>query len=114
MTAPASYIPDRCDIVWITFDPQRGHEQSGHRPGFIVTPRRYNDLTGLAYICPVTSRVRGYPFEVKLPEAAPVKGVIMVDQMRSLDWRARKPRYECRCEQVISEVVERLMSLIEG
>jgi len=108
-----SYSPERCDLVWMTFDPQRGHEQRGHRPGFVVTPRRFNELTGLAFICPITGRARGYPFEVKLPESAPVQGVIMVDQMRSLDWRERKPRYAGRCADVLQEVVERLMSIVE-
>jgi len=108
------YTPDRSDIVWMTFDPQRGHEQRGHRPGFVLTPSRYNALTGLAFICPITSRVRGYPFEIKLPESAPVQGVVMIDQMRSVDWRERKPRYAGRCQGVLEEVVERLMSLIEG
>ena len=109
-----AYTPDRADIVWMSFDPQRGHEQSGHRPGFVLSPRRFNDLTGLAFICPVTSRVRGYPFEVELPEAAPVRGVILVDQTCSLDWRERKPRYAGRCESVLEDVVERLISILEG
>ena len=114
MSGEPLYIPDRCDIVWISFDPQKGHEQNGHRPGFVLSPRRYNNLTGLAFVCPITSRVRGYPFEIKLPDTAPVKGVILVDQMRAVDWRDRKPRYAGRSEAVLEEVVERLISIIEG
>lgn len=108
------YEPDRCDLVWMSFDPQRGHQQRGHRPGFVLSPRRFNRLTGLALLVPITSRVRGYPFEVKLPESAAIKGVIMVDQIRAMDWQERKPRYVGRCQDVLQEVVDKLNSIIEA
>lgn len=85
-----SYIPERGDLVWIAFDPQAGHEQAGRCPGLVITPRTYNAKTGLALICPVTSRVKGYPFEVALPVDGYVNGVVLADQVRSLDWRARQ------------------------
>lgn len=85
----AEYIPSRGDIVWISFNPQAGHEQAGRRPGIVLSPKRYNRKAGLALICPITSQVKGYPFEVQLPEGLPAQGVVLSDQMRSLDWRAR-------------------------
>lgn len=88
----ARYIPDRGDIIWLSFNPQAGHEQSGHRPGVVLSPKIYNRQAGLALICPITSQVKGYPFEVKLPEGLPVEGVVLADQVRSLDWLARNAR----------------------
>lgn len=84
------YVPDRGDLVWLSFDPQSGHEQSGSRPALVISPQRYNERSGLAIFCPVTSRIKGYPFEVKLPEDAPVRGAILSDQLKSLDWKARR------------------------
>lgn len=84
------YIPERGDLVWVTFDPQAGHEQAGHRPAIVLSPKAYNGKVGLALMCPVTSQVKGYPFEVAIPDGLPVKGVILSDQVKSLDWRARK------------------------
>ena len=82
-------VPDRGDLVWIQFDPTVGHEQGGHRPAFVISPRNYNLVSGLVLLCPVTSKARGYPFEVALPTGLPVAGVVMADQIRSMDWRAR-------------------------
>lgn len=84
------YVPRRGDAVWLDFDPQSGHEQSGRRPALVLSPETYNRKTGLAVLCPITSQVKGYPFEVGLPSGLPVKGVILADQVKSLDWRARK------------------------
>jgi mRNA interferase MazF len=84
----AEYIPNRGDIVWISFNPQAGHEHAGRRPAIVLSPRTYNGSAGLALFCPITSQVKGYPFEVPLPGDAPVEGVILSDQIRSLDWRA--------------------------
>jgi mRNA interferase MazF len=85
-----SFVPDRGDLVWLEFDPQTGHEQSGHRPALVISPRSYNNATGLALMCPVTSRVKGYPFEVILPPGSAVEGVVLADQLKSLDWRSRR------------------------
>jgi mRNA interferase MazF len=85
----AEYIPSRGDIIWISFNPQAGHEQAGRRPGIVLSPKKYNRSAGLALFCPITSQVKGYPFEVLIPEGLPVQGVVLSDQIRSLDWRAR-------------------------
>ena len=107
------YVPDRGDAVWLTFDPQSGHEQSGRRPAVILSPRAYNRLTGLAILCPVTSQVKGYPFEVVLPKGLPVLGAVLSDQVRSLDWRARKAARICRLpEEITGEVLGKLHSLL--
>ncbi len=89
MVAPRSYVPQRGDIVWITLTPQAGHEQAGRRPAVVLSPAAYNGKVGLAILCPITSQVKGYPFEVRLPASVPVSGVVLADQAKSLDWRAR-------------------------
>lgn len=82
-------VPERGDAVWIDFDPQAGREQAGRRPAVVLSPAAYNGKVGLALFCPVTSRVKGYPFEVGIPDGLPVGGVILADQVKSLDWRRR-------------------------
>ncbi len=82
--------PRRGDVVWIDMSPQAGHEQAGRRPAVVLSPDGYNDKTGLALVCPVTSRAKGYPFEVQLPKGMVVSGVVLVDQLRSVDWHARR------------------------
>ena len=79
MSRKAAYIPERGDAVWITLDPQAGHEQAGRRPALVLSPSAYNGRVGLALVCPITSQVRGYPFEVAIPVGAPVKGVVGAD-----------------------------------
>ncbi len=90
MVAASAYVPDRGDVVWLAFTPQAGREQAGRRPAVVLTPARYNDKAGLAICCPITSQVKGYPFEVALPAGLPVSGVILADQVKSLDWRSRR------------------------
>jgi len=85
-----AYIPDRGDIVWLNFKPQAGHEQKGRRPALVLSPKSYNSKVGLMIACPITGRIKGFPFEVLLPEKLPVKGAVLSDQVKSLDWRARK------------------------
>jgi len=85
-----AYVPDRGDLVWVSSSPQRGREQAGRRPALVLSPKGYNRRIGLALVCPVTSRVKGYPFEVRLPEGSAAAGVVLCDQLRSLDWRARR------------------------
>ena len=109
------YVPSRGDIVWLTLNPQAGHEQSGRRPALVLSPKSYNEKTSLALCCPITSRVKGYPFEVALPSASPVTGVILADQVKSLDWRARRTRFAARApSHVMSEVLEKLTVLLSG
>jgi mRNA interferase MazF len=86
---PPSYVPRRGDVVWLTFTPQAGHEQAGRRPAVVLSPLAYNAKVGLALLCPITSQVKGYPFEVSMPNGFPVNGVILADQVKSLDWQAR-------------------------
>lgn len=90
-----AYVPDRGDVVWLTFDPQAGHEQAGRRPAVVVSPRAYNGKAGLGLFCPVTSARKGYPYEVEIPRGQPITGVILSDQLKSLDWRARKAEHIC-------------------
>ena len=87
-----AYAPDRGDIVWLQFDPQAGHEQAGHRPALVISPRAYNRKVGLALCCPITNQVKGYPFEVVLPAASKANGAVLADQVKSLDWRIRKAK----------------------
>ena len=85
----AAYAPDCGDIVWLNFDPQAGHEQAGHRPAIVLSPKVYNCRTGLCLVVPVTNQSKGYPFELALPGTCKTTGVVLCDQVRSLDWKAR-------------------------
>ena len=113
MKQKGAYIPERGDVVWITLNPQSGHEQAGRRPALVLSPSAYNGRVGLALMCPITNRVKGYPFEVKLPEGLPVTGVEGTDQVKSLDWQARNAsRIGSVPDEVVTEVVRRLQSLL--
>ena len=108
-----AYIPDSGDIVWITFNPQAGHEQAGHRPALVLSPKAYNGKVGLAILCPITSQVKGYPFEVLIPDGLEVNGAILSDQVKSLDWKARNAEFSCKLPAAAyNEVVEKLSTLI--
>lgn len=108
-----SYVPDKKDIVFITFNPQAGHEQAGHRPALVISPKAYNEKTGLAIFCPITTKIKGYPFEVLIPEGLEVKGAILVDQVKSLDWRIRQAKFICTLPQdSFNEAIEKLSVLI--
>ncbi len=110
---PRRYVPSRGDIVWITFNPQAGREQAGRRPALVVSPGSYNGKVGLAVFCPISSRVKGYPFEVSLPAGLEVSGVVLSDQVKSLDWRARKAMFLCRLPRGATvAVLERLGTLL--
>ena len=88
----AGWTPDRGDLIWLTFSPVAGHEQSGRRPALVLSPAAYNGKVGLAICCPVTTQIKGYPFEVELPAGLEVTGVVLCDQLKSLDWKARHAR----------------------
>jgi mRNA interferase MazF len=108
------YVPERGDVVWLTFTPQAGHEQAGRRPAAILSPAAYNGKVGLALLCPITSQVKGYPFEVMLPAGLAVSGVILADQVKSLDWRVREAEYVATLPgPVVKQVLERLAALLE-
>ena len=83
------YVPERGDIVWLNFNPQSGHEQKGKRPALVISPKEYNAKTGLGLFCPITGAVKNYPFEVEI-ENKKIKGVVLADQIKSLDWETRK------------------------
>ena len=108
-----AYVPGRGDAVWITLDPQAGHEQAGRRPALVLSPADYNGRVGLALLCPITGQAKGYPFEVPLPEGSPVSGVVLADQVKSLDWRARKAaRIGPLPEAVIVQVLRKFNILL--
>jgi len=109
----SAYVPDRGDLVWLEFDPQAGHEQAGHRPALVLSPRRYNGPSGLMLCCPITTRIKGYPFEVALVDERGVPSVVLADQVKSLDWRARGARRKGRAPQpVIGEALGKLGALL--
>ncbi len=108
-----TYVPDRGDAVWITLNPQAGHEQAGRRPAVVLSPASYNDRVGLAILCPVTSQVKAYPFEVLIPAGLPLKGAILSDQVKNLDWRIRNAELICSLpDATISEVLQKLETLL--
>ena len=107
------YIPARGDAVWITFNPQAGHEQAGRRPALVLSPSSYNRKVGLAILCPITSQVKGYPFEVTIPSGSKLGGVVLADQVKSLDWRFRKAEFICKLpREITSEVLDKLGTLL--
>lgn len=113
--AKFSYIPNKGDAIWITLDPQAGHEQAGRRQALVLSPAAYNRKVDLALVCPITPKGKGYPFEVVVPDGLKVTGVILADQVKSLDWRARKSaRIEVLPEEVVKEVLKRLRTLLPG
>ena len=113
MVASHPYAPQRGDVVWITFNPQAGHEEAGRRPAVILTRGDYNAKVGLALLCPVTSQVKGYPFEVLIPEGLPVNGAILSDQVKSMDWRARNAAFVCTLSpETILEVLQKIDVLL--
>ncbi len=113
MVARRSHIPDRGDVVWIMLAPQAGHEQAGRRPALVLSPAAYNRKVGLALMCPITSRIKGYPFEVILPAGLPVTGVVLSDQVKSLDWRARPAERICTLPlPSVAEVLQKLGALL--
>ena len=105
-------FPDRGDVVWLQFNPQAGHEQAGKRPALVLSPKEYNQKTGLALFCPITSKVKGYPFEVKLPEGLPVEGVILADQIKNVDWISRSAQFVCKIPvEIMQEVILKIETL---
>lgn len=102
-----AYVPDRGDVAWINFDPQAGHEQAGRRPALVLTSAIYNAPSTLAIVCPITSKAKGYPYEVPIPSGLPVAGVVLADHARSLDWHARNAQFICTLPPNVVAVVKR-------
>ena len=106
-------MPQRGDVVWITFNPQAGHEQAGRRPAVILSPGAYNAKVGLALLCPITNQIKGYPFEVVIPPGLRVSGAILADQVKSLDWQARQVEFICALPPLtISEILQKIGALL--
>jgi len=113
MVTQGAYIPGRGDAVWITLFPQAGHEQSGRRPAVVLSPEAYNAKVGLALFCPVTSQVKGYPWEVRIPDGLAISGVVLADQVKSLDWRSRSAVEICTLpEPAVLEILDKLHTLL--
>ncbi len=108
------YCPRQGDVVWMSFDPRAGREQAGRRPALVVSPERYNRKVGLALFCPITSHKKGYPFEVAIPEGLDISGVILSDQVKSLDWKAGKTRFGRKLPPgVFRQAAGKLSALLE-
>ncbi|HKP74084.1 MAG TPA: endoribonuclease MazF [Longimicrobiaceae bacterium] len=113
MVTSGPYVPQRGDLVWLDFDPQAGHEQAGRRPALVLSPVSYNRATRLALLCPVTSKIKGYSFEVSVT-GKKVNGVVLADQVKSLDWSRRNASFIERSDaEVIDEVLAKLGTLTE-
>jgi mRNA interferase MazF len=113
MVMTGGYVPDRGDVVWITLNPQAGHEQAGRRPAVVLSPASYNGKVGLAVFCPITSQVKEYPFEVIIPLGLSVTGAVLADQVKSLDWRARRADLIGRLTAaVIDDVLVKVRTLL--
>jgi mRNA interferase MazF len=113
-----AYIPNRGDVVWITFNPQAGHDllsksQAGRRPALVLSPGSYNGKVGLAILCPITSQIKGYPFEVLIPDGLIISGAILSDQLKSLDWKVRQAEMVCKLPSTtVDEVLQKLSTLL--
>lgn len=108
-----AYVPDRGDAIWISFNPQAGHEQAGRRPAIVLSPAAYNRKVGLAIFCPITNQIKGYPFEVVIPTGLKVSGAVLSDQAKSLDWKVRDAELIVRLPaSVIVEVLKKLKTLL--
>ncbi len=109
----ALYVPGAGELIWLTFDPQAGREQSGRRPALVLSPKEYNARTSLALVCPITSQAKGYPFEVPIPETLETAGVILADHVKSVDWKIRRAQRIGLCPMhTIEEVRARLAPLL--
>lgn len=108
----SSYTPDRYDIIWLNFNPQSGREQSGIRPALVLSPLEYNEKTNLCIICPITSKKKGYYFEVELQDTK-TSGVILTDQVKSIDWKQRLAKFKEKLpDKVYNKVLDKILLLI--
>ena len=108
-----AYVPNRGDAVWISFNPQAGHEQAGRRPAIVLSPAAYNRKVGLAIFCPITNQIKGYPFEVELPHGLPVTGVVLSDHLKSQDWHARRAEFIAHLDEAtLAAVLRRARTLL--
>jgi mRNA interferase MazF len=107
------YYPKRGDLIWLNFNPQAGREQAGARPAAVISHNQYNRKVGLLLACPITSQRKGYPFEVLLPDGLPISGIVLADQVRSLDWKSRGAKFIAALDKsVIDEILSKLSALV--
>lgn len=110
-----AYVPKRGDVIWLTFEPQAGREQAGRRPAVVISPAEYNGRVGLALVCPITSQAKGFPFEVALPANLAARGVVLADQIKSLDWRVRRAELASHLPaSTLDEIVAKVLTLVEA
>ncbi|MBN2150602.1 MAG: endoribonuclease MazF [Candidatus Lokiarchaeota archaeon] len=108
-----SYVPERGHVVWLEFSLQRGHEQAGRRPAIVISPSTYNERVGLMLACPITSQAKGYPFEVIIPAGLRIAGVVLSDQIKSLDWLERRVEFILTLpKKTVDEVLQKLTTLL--
>ena len=109
----SNYVPNQGDIVWLDFNPRKGREQAGHRPAIVISPKPFNSLSSLVFVCPVTSKIKGFNFEISLPEEMQTKGVILIHHLRSVDWKIRGIKFiESAPVSVLEEISAKLKPLI--
>lgn len=113
MVNETNYIPRKGDLVWLNFSPQSGHEQAGRRPALCISPKTYNGKVGLAIFCPITSAIKDYPYEVIIPDDLLIKGVILTDQVKSMDWRSREAQFIASLSpSILADVLAKIHTLI--
>jgi mRNA interferase MazF len=105
------HTPERGDIVWLSFSPQQGHEQAGMRPAIVLSSKSYNQSSKLMLACPITSKIKNYPFEVRI-RAGAIDGVILADQIRNLDWTARGASFAVRAPHSVTEQTQKLVEIL--
>ncbi len=108
---PVTYVPDIGDIIWLDFDPSAGHEQAGHRPALVLSPKLYNSKTGLLICVPLTNQIKGFPFEVALQHRA-ITGVALADQVKSLDWKIRRAQKKGKADNAVVNQVRSMIKLL--
>lgn len=108
-----AYVPDAGDLIWLDFTPQAGREQAGRRPAVVLSPRSYNAKSNLSIVCPVTNQIKGYPFEVRLPDGMPISGAVLADHLKSLDWQQRRAEKAGRVSRrVMEDILDRIAALL--
>jgi mRNA interferase MazF len=105
------YVPKKGDFIAVTFDPQSGHEQKGRRPALVVSNTLFNEQTGLAIVCPLTTTDRGYPFHVAITDDPRLKGFVMVEQVKSIDFRARQAKH---IGQASDDLLDEVLSILDA
>ncbi len=115
MVESKPYVPQRGDVIWVTLNPQAGHEQAGRRPALVLSPATYNGKVGLAILCPLTNQIKGYPFEVLVPPGLSISGAVLADQVKNLDWRARGAEFICSLpHRIVLEVLQKIATLLSA